>query len=91
MQVADHFSHISRAHISKRRMYFNVKSLAYYFHVKANILADFQICISVPLISWSKTKIFIDHNDKIWTKNSEIYVSFMCFCSVKYFNNFGFT
>ena len=27
-----------------------MKSSTYYFHVKANILADFQICISVPLI-----------------------------------------
>ena len=28
---------------------FNVKSSVYYFHKKAKILADFQICISVPL------------------------------------------
>ena len=27
-----------------------MKSLSYYFHVKTKILADFQICISVPLI-----------------------------------------
>ena len=27
-----------------------MKSSIYYFHVKPNILADFQICISVPLI-----------------------------------------
>ena len=26
-----------------------MKSLTYYFHIKANIMADFQICISVPL------------------------------------------
>ena len=26
-----------------------VKSSTYYFHMKAEILADFQICISVPL------------------------------------------
>ena len=26
-----------------------MKSLTYYFHIKANIMTDFQICISVPL------------------------------------------
>ena len=40
---------ISRAHISKSRWSFNVKSSAYYFHMKTKILTDFQICISVPL------------------------------------------
>ena len=34
--------HISHVHISQ-------KSSTYYFHVKSKILADFQICISVPL------------------------------------------
>ena len=29
---------------------FNVKSLTYYFHMKTNIVAGFQICISVPLM-----------------------------------------
>ena len=32
-----------------------MKFSAYYFHVKTNILADFQICISVPL-----TSVFLD-------------------------------
>ena len=27
----------------------DVKSSTYYFHMKTTILADFQICISVPL------------------------------------------
>ena len=40
--------------ISKRKTCFYVKSLRYYLHVKTNILADFQICISVPLISCAK-------------------------------------
>ena len=31
----------------KENRCFNVKSSAYYFHMKTNILADFQICISV--------------------------------------------
>ena len=43
-------SHISRAHILKSKMYFNVKSSTYYFHMKAKTLADFEMCISVPLI-----------------------------------------
>ena len=30
-----------------------MKSSTHYFHVKTKILADFQICISVPLIIWS--------------------------------------
>ena len=30
---------------------FNVKSSTYYFHVKRKILADFQVCIIVPLRS----------------------------------------
>ena len=29
-----------------------MKSLLYYFHTKSKILADFQICISVPLSIW---------------------------------------
>ena len=35
----------------KRKRCLNVKSSTYYFDVKTNILADFQICLSVPLIS----------------------------------------
>ena len=41
--------HISRASISKSKRRFNVKSSAYYFHMKTKMLSDFQICISVPL------------------------------------------
>ena len=41
---------ISHAHISKSKGCFNLKSSAYYFHMKTKILADFQICVSVPLI-----------------------------------------
>ena len=40
---------ISPAHISESKMCFNVKSPAYFFHMKTKILADFQKCISVPL------------------------------------------
>ena len=43
------FSRISRVHISKSKRCFNVKSSIYYLHMKTKILADFQICIIVPL------------------------------------------
>ena len=39
----------SRAHNSKSKRFFNAKSSTYYFHMKTKILADFQICVSVPL------------------------------------------
>ena len=35
--------------ISKSKRCFKVKSSTYYFHMKTKMLADFQICISVPL------------------------------------------
>ena len=37
-------------HISKSKRCFDVKSSTHCFHMKTKILADFQICISVPLI-----------------------------------------
>ena len=43
------FSHILRSDISKSKRYFHVKSSTYCFYKKTKILADFQICISVPL------------------------------------------
>ena len=43
------YSHILRAYILKGKRSFNVISSTFYFHVKAKIMADFQICISVPL------------------------------------------
>ena len=33
----------------KSKSFFNVEFWTYYFHIKTKILADFQICISVPL------------------------------------------
>ena len=35
--------------ISKRKSCFNVKSSAYYFHVKTKILSDLHIYVTVPL------------------------------------------
>ena len=42
-------SHTSHVHISERKRCFNVKPLTYYCHAKTKVLADFQICISIPL------------------------------------------
>ena len=36
-------------HLKKIKGCFNGKSPTYYFHIRTKILADFQICISVPL------------------------------------------
>ena len=73
---------ISRAHISKSKRYFNVKSSTYYFHMKTKILAYFQICISVPLIihvtgdnccwwkCWNTKKIGFQKNEKFRLKGA---------------------
>ena len=39
---------------------FNVKFSTYYFHMKGKALAEFQICISVPL------RLIFDHPPKWW-------------------------
>ena len=49
---------MSRAHISKIKRCFNVKSAAYYFHRKTKVLTDFQFCISVPLSRAYTMKFF---------------------------------
>ena len=60
MYVNKLFTYLS-AHISKSERCFNVKSSTYYFHMKTKILADFQICITVPLIQFlSFLKLFIN-------------------------------
>ena len=41
--------HISGAHISESKRCYNVIPSVHYFYVKTNMLADFQIWISVPL------------------------------------------
>ena len=43
------FLHISRAHISRIKRY-NVKSSTRYFPMKTKTLADFLVCINVPLM-----------------------------------------
>ena len=50
LNVCKQTFHISHVRISQKVKGFNVKSLTYYFHMKTNIVAGFQICISVPLM-----------------------------------------
>ena len=49
MCVNKHFTHLGSAYLKSKRCY-NVIPSVHYFYVKANMLADFQIWISVPLI-----------------------------------------
>ena len=58
------FSHISRAHISKIKRCFNVKSSTYNFYMKTKILEDFEICISVPLSGGIKRHVVKASLDK---------------------------
>ena len=49
MFVNKRFAYLTCAYLKTQKC-LNVKSSARYFHAKTNILADFQICIRVPLI-----------------------------------------
>ena len=41
--------HILGVHILESKRFYNVIPSVHYFHVKTKMVADFQICISVPL------------------------------------------
>ena len=47
--------------------------------IKVNHKTRLSFVAVSKLISWSKTKFFTDCNDKIKTKNVEVYISFRCF------------
>ena len=49
MFVNKHFTYLNCELVSKSKKCLNVKSPVCYFHMKTKILADFQVCISVPL------------------------------------------
>ena len=51
------FTYLTWAYLRKQKV-FNVKSSTYYFHMKTKALADFQICISVPLTFTEKASIY---------------------------------
>ena len=51
MFVNKHFTYLGRVHISESKRCYSVIPSVHYFYVKMKMLADFQICISVPLIA----------------------------------------
>ena len=57
---------ISGLHISERKWCYNVIPSVHCFYVKTKMLADFQICISVPLIAGNyKPKVVEKHFSEI--------------------------
>ena len=76
------FSHISRARISKSKRCFIVKSSTYYFHMKTKILADFQICISVPFkCSFSVWRKYFQMNSIIFIRSLTELIDMSCLLS----------
>ena len=71
------FRIISRAHISKSKRCFNVKSSTYYFYIKTRISADFQIWISVPLKFLCRIILPIS-----WIYLQMIFLVFVYYCQV---------
>ena len=63
LNVCKQTFHISDVRKSQKVEHFNVKLSTYYFHMKTKILADFQICISVPLRSQNT---FFFEVEKYW-------------------------
>ena len=49
MFVNKHFTYLRRAYLRKQKVLNNVIPSVHYFYVKTKMLADFQICINVPL------------------------------------------
>ena len=70
------FRIISRAHISKSKRCFNVKSSTY-FYIKTRISADFQIWISVPLKFLCRIILPIS-----WIYLQMIFLVFVYYCQV---------
>ena len=63
--MSTNLSHISRAYILKSKRFFNVKSSTY-FHMKTEILTNFQICISMPLTKATSKTLLLP-----FTKNTD--------------------
>ena len=51
--------------------------------IKVNYKKGLLFVVVPTLIRWRKTKIFTDYNNKVKTKNAEVFISFICFSSVK--------
>ena len=65
-------------HNSKRKLFYNAKTSAYYFYVKTIISVDFQICISVPLIFSVAFGIYFE-NDVLYNCNQFLHESHLNF------------
>ena len=64
---------MSCAHISKSKRLFNVKPTTYHFHMKTDMLADFQICVSVPFnVFIIKSLVLTFYQNNISTKMAYI-------------------
>ena len=59
-------SQISRVHISKNKMCYNVKSLKNHFHVNTKISEHFQICISASLIAVLRGPVRVGRTKVSW-------------------------
>ena len=59
-----------RAHISKNRKCYDVKSSTYCFHVNTKILTGFQIYISVPLIEEIQSFGHEGEGEAAWEKKT---------------------
>ena len=64
-------------HISKRKRWFNVKFSTYYFRMKTKVLADFQTCVSVPLIITARARNSTHYNANAKILMAQSYA--MCF------------
>ena len=73
--------------ISKGKRYFSGRSSTYYFQIKTKILADFQICISVPLIGFSGSTSTTTHFSITMKQNILVINCMSRSCFVKKISN----
>ena len=65
-------SKISGMHISENKCCYNLIPSIHYFYVNRKILADFQVCLSAPLISDFLSSLF-----PTWTKKLEQKIKYL--------------
>ena len=83
LNVCKQTFYISRSHISKSKSCFNVKSSTCCFHMKTKILADFQICINVPLRSGECQCCDVTTNDALETSCGTETVQWVLRCTAR--------
>ena len=62
MFVNKHFTYFAGPYLKKQK-WFIVRVSSSYFHMKTKILADFQICISIPLKCCSSQQIRVESQE----------------------------